>query len=146
MPIRECRSNLSISHTGKPFDISAFRVNGNDVLKVYETAKGAVDFCREGRGPVFIECMTYRLRGHVGPDDNIQGTHQDIRPEEEIRKWRKKDPIPNFRRYLIRNAIAEDDELVRIEEAAQKEVQDAHAFTKDSPHPQQSEIEKYVFK
>ena len=146
MPIRECRSNLPISRIGKPFGISTFRVNGNDVLKVYETAREAVDSCREGRGPVFIECLTYRLRGHVGPDDNIQGTHQDIRPEEEIREWEKKDPIPNFKRYLIRNAIVENNELERIEQAAQKEVHDAHAFTKESPHPKQGDIGKHVFK
>ena len=38
---------------------------------------------KNDNGPVFMECMTYRLRGHVGPDDNIQGSHTDIRPEEE---------------------------------------------------------------
>ena len=146
MSIRECRSNRPISHIGKPFGISTFRVNGNDVLKVYESAREAVDSCREGRGPVFIECVTYRLRGHVGSDDNIQGTHQDIRPEEEIRKWKKKDPIPSFRRYLIRNAIAENEELARIEQTARKEVHDAHAFTKESPHPKESDIGKHVFK
>ena len=146
MPIRECRSNLPISHTGKSFGVSALRVNGNDVLKLYETAKDAVSSCREGRGPVFIECMTYRLRGHVGADDNIQGEHTDIRPQEELEKWKRKDPIPNFKRYLIKNAIAENDELARIELMAQAEVRDAHAFTKDSPHPKQSDIEKYVFK
>jgi TPP-dependent pyruvate/acetoin dehydrogenase alpha subunit len=146
MPIGECRSNLPISYIGKPFGISSVRINGNDVLKVYETAKEAVKLCREGRGPIFIECITYRLRGHVGPDDNIQGAHTDIRPHMEIEKWRKKDPIPNFRRYLIRNAIAKKDELVRIEQMAQKEVHDAHVFTKNSPHPKQMDIEKYVFK
>jgi TPP-dependent pyruvate/acetoin dehydrogenase alpha subunit len=146
MPIRECRSNLPISLIGKPFGISVFRVNGNDVLKVYETAREAVDSCRKGRGPVFIECMTYRLRGHVGPDDNIQGQHTDIRPQKELEKWKRKDPIPNFKRYLIRNAIAENDELAGIELMAQAEVRDAHAFTKGSPHPKQSDIGKNVFK
>ena len=146
MPIRECRSNLPISHLGKPFGISAFRVTGNDVLKVYETARKAVGLCREGRGPAFIECVTYRLRGHVGPDDNIQGTHQDIRPEGEIAKWKKKDPVPKLKRYLIRNGIAEKDELTNIEQRAEKEVHDAHAFTKSSPHPKESDIGKYVFK
>ena len=126
--------------------ISAFRVTGNDVLTVYESARKAVGLCREGRGPAFIECMTYRLRGHVGPDDNIQGTHQDIRPEEEIAKWKKRDPIPRLRRYLIRNAIAERDELASIEQTAQKEVNEAHAFTKNSPQPKESDIGKYVFK
>lgn len=146
MPIRECRSNLPIFQIARPFGISAFRVNGNDVLKVYETAKEAVDSCREGRGPVFIECLTYRLRGHVGPDDNIQGAHQDIRPEEEIKRWQRRDPIRNFRKYLLKNAIAENDELATIEQAAQEEVRDAHAFMKDSPHPKQKDIGKHVFK
>ena len=58
----------------------------------------------------------------------------------------KKDPITNFRRYLIKNAIAEKDELARIEQTAEKEVHDAHAFTKDSPHPKESDIGKHVFK
>jgi len=146
MPIRDCRSNLPISHVGKPFGISAFRVSGNDVLKVYETARKAVGLCREGRGPAFIECVTYRLRGHVGPDDNIQGTHQDIRPEQEIVKWKKRDPIPRFRRYLIRNAIVEKDELASIEQTAQEEVHDAHAFTKNSPLPREGDLGKHVFR
>jgi TPP-dependent pyruvate/acetoin dehydrogenase alpha subunit len=146
MPIRECRSNLPIFQIARPFGISTFRVTGNDVLKVYETAREAVDSCRDGRGPVFIECVTYRLRGHVGSDDNIQGTHQDIRPEEEIAKWKKKDPVPKLKRYLIRNGIAEKDELTNIEQRAQKEVHDAHAFTKSSSHPKESDIGKYVFK
>jgi len=146
MPIRECRPNLPIFHIGKPFGISSFRVNGNDVLKVYETAKEAVDSCREGRGPVFVECVTYRLRGHVGPDDNIQGAHADIRPQEEIDKWKRKDPLGSFKRYLIKNAIAEKQELEEIEQTAQEETSKAHAFTKNSSHPKQSDLEKYVFK
>ena len=146
MSIQECRSNLPISHIGKPFGISTFRVTGNDVLKVYETARKAVGLCREGRGPAFIECVTYRLRGHVGPDDNIQGSHQDIRPEQEIAKWKKKDPIPRFRRYLIRNAIVEKDELASIEQTAQEEVHDAHVFTKNSSLPREGDLGKHVFK
>ena len=83
-----------------PF-FDSHQVDGNDVLEVYEAAKRAIDQCREGNGPVFIECLTYRFRGHVGPDDNIQGTHTDIRPREEMEAWLKKDPICRLERQIL---------------------------------------------
>lgn len=79
-----------------------------------------MDLCRKGQGPVFIECMTYRLRGHVGPDDNIQGTHTDIRPPEEVSKWRKRDPIKKFESFLIKNSILEKEDLEKISQEAKK--------------------------
>ena len=94
MPIRECRPTEAIFEIGKLWDILSHKVDGNDVLEVYEAAKKAVDLCRNDNGPVFIECATYRLRGHVGPDDNIQGSHTDIRPEEEIIECLKKAGLP----------------------------------------------------
>ena len=131
MPIRECRPENNIFKIGGPFCIQSYRVDGNDVLKVYEVSKNAVGLCRKGRGPVFIEFMTYRLRGHVGPDDNIQGTHTDIRPKEEIEKWRKKDPIRKFETFLIKNRILNNEDLIRINQEAEAEVNEAHQFAKD---------------
>jgi TPP-dependent pyruvate/acetoin dehydrogenase alpha subunit len=58
-----------------------------------------------------MECLTYRLRGHVGPDDNIQGSHTDIRLKEEIEAWRKKDPIKRFERYLHENGVMDEEEI-----------------------------------
>lgn len=146
MPINECRPKNSIFEIGIPFGIVSFRVNGNDVLEVYEVAKKAVELCRRNRGPVFIEFMTYRLRGHVGPDDNIQGAHTDIRPKEEIAKWRKKDPIINFEKFLLKNKILKEEDLEEIKQKIEKEVKDAYLFAKKSPYPKKGELTKYVFK
>ena len=146
LPVKECRPDIPIFHIAEPFGISSSRVNGNDVLKVYETAKKAIGLCRNGNGPAFIECLTYRLRGHVGPDDNIQGTHADIRPENEIIRWKRKDPIRSFKNYLIRNNTMKKEDLERIENDAKKEADEAHAFAKNSPYPAQSELNEYVFK
>ena len=146
MPIKECRPNNDIYKIALPFDIKSFRVDGNDVLKVYEIAKKSVEMCRSGKGPVFIEFLTYRLRGHVGPDDNIQGTHTDIRPKSEIEKWRKKDPLKKLEKYLIRNKITDDQKLKSIKKEIEKEVITAHNFAKNSPYPKENELEKYVFK
>jgi pyruvate dehydrogenase E1 component alpha subunit len=146
LPINECRPNNRIFKIGNPYDIFSSRVDGNDVLKNYETAKKAVDLCRKDNGPAFIECVTYRLRGHVGADDNIQGTHADIRPKEEIKMWKRKDPIRNFEKLLLKNNIFKKEDIERIEKEVKKEVEEAHAFAKKSPYPKKSELTKYVFK
>jgi len=146
MPINECRPDSDIYKIALPFDIKSFRVDGNDVLKVYEIAKKSVEMCRSGKGPVFIEFLTYRLRGHVGPDDNIQGTRTDIRPKSEIEKWRKKDPLKKFEKYIIKNKIIAEQELKSIKKEIEKEVITAHNFAKNSPYPKKSELTKYVFK
>jgi pyruvate dehydrogenase E1 component alpha subunit len=146
MPIRECRPENNVFKIGKPFCIQTYKVDGNDVLKVYEVSKNAVGLCRKNRGPVFIEFMTYRLRGHVGPDDNIQGTHTDIRPQKEIEEWRRRDPIRKFEIFLIKNRILGKVDLERISKEAKKEVEEAHRFAKASPYPNPKELVKYVFK
>jgi len=146
MPIRECRPENNIFKIGAPFCIQSYRVDGNDVLKVYEVTKHSVGLCRRGLGPVFIEFMTYRLRGHVGPDDNIQESHTDIRPKEEIEKWRKKDPIRRFQAFLIKNRIIRRETLERIDREVEEEVKEAHEYAKRSPYPNPNELTKYVFK
>jgi len=146
MPIRECRPENNIFEIGKPFCIQSYRVDGNDVLKVYEVTKHAVGVCRKGRGPIFIEFMTYRLRGHVGPDDNIQETHTDIRSKEEIEKWRKKDPIRKLETFLIKNRVLKKEDLERIKREAEEEVEEAYEYAKRSPYPNPNEVTKYVFK
>jgi len=146
MPIRECRPEKNIFKIAKPFCMQSYRVDGNDVLKVYETSKEVVEMCRKGRGPAFIEFLTYRLRGHVGPDDNIQGTHRDIRPKEEIEKWKKKDPIRRLETFLVKEKIFRKDTLERIDREVEKEVEEAHQFAKASPDPNPKELTRYVFK
>ena len=87
------------------------RVDGNNVLDVYECGKSGYPLCRDGEGPVFIEFLTYRFRGHVGPDDNIQGSHTDIRPKDEIEKWLKKDPVKHLENYMKNEKICSENEI-----------------------------------
>jgi len=146
MPIRECRPESNIFEIGKPFCIQSYRVDGNDVLKVYEVSKKAVGQCRKGQGPVLIEFITYRMRGHVGPDDNIHGTHTEIRSKEEVETWRKKDPIRRFEAFLIKNRILKKEDLKKINQEVEAEVKEAHRYAKMSPYPNPDELTKYVFK
>lgn len=146
MSIRECRPEENIYKVGDPFCVKKYRVDGNDVLKVYEAAKNAVEVCRNAEGPVFMEFLTYRLRGHVGPDDNVQGTHTDIRPKDEVEKWKKKDPIIRFEKFLLKNKVFQKEDLQKISKETFTEVQDAFLFAQKSPYPEIGELTKYVFK
>lgn len=146
MPIRECRVDKPISLIAEPFGIEKHFLDGNDVLMVYEASCKAVEACRKGNGPVFMEFITYRLRGHVGPDDNIQGAHTDIRPKDEIEFWMRKDPIEKFTQYLSEHHLLDEKRLQNIKDQITKEVQEAQAFAKNSPRPKREELLKYVFK
>ncbi len=144
MPIRACRNSEHINRIAKPFNIKSWRIDGNNVLKIYETARTAVALCRAGKGPAFIECLTYRFRGHVGPDDTIQGEHTDIRPPGELKRWLKKDPIKLFERRLSAKKILSGKDILRIGQKAKAEIKDALDFARKSPMPQARDLEKYV--
>ncbi len=145
MPIKECRPDNAIHTISAPFGIPNFNVDGNDVMEVYETAKRLIKTIRNGGCPAFLECRTYRFRGHVGPDDNIQGSHQDIRPQEEIDEWKKRDPIPRFENYLKEILSLDDTAIAATKSEIEKRVAQAHEFAKISSYPDFNELEKYVF-
>ena len=146
MPICDTRSKNEIFDIAIPYGVEAVREDGNDVLKVYEAAKKAIKHCRNGQGPFFLEFTTYRLRGHVGPDDNVQGEHTDIRPPEEVEEWRKKDPIVRFRKYLEGNEFVSVDDLDKLESGVKREVEAAHQLVRDLDVPKVEELDRYVFR
>ena len=146
MSIRECRPDPDIAKVGVPFGVRGVSVDGNNVLEVYDAAKKAVESCRRGKGPAFIEFKTYRMRGHVGPDDNIQGAHTDIRPNEEVEQWKGRDPIDKFEKYLVGCGIVNEEEIVAIRAGIDAEIEEAHVFAVESPYPLESEMERYVYR
>ena len=146
MPIRDCRPNEEIYRIARPFDIPSERIDGNDVLAVYEAANEAVEACRDGRGPFFIECLTYRLRGHVGPDDNVQGAHTDIRPAEEVSTWKQKEPILRFEKYLLENGITSQEDLRKMQAEISQEIDRAYHSAQECLYPKGQELMNHVFK
>jgi len=144
MPIRECRVDQPIYRIAESFGMACHVVDGNDVLQVFETSRKAVDACRNGNGPIFMEFMTYRFRGHVGPDDNIQGDHTDIRPKDEIEAWLQKDPIIRFERYLLEHQLIDENRILAIKEDIASEIGEALNYAIKSPSPRREDLLKYV--
>lgn len=102
------------------YGIPGIQVDGNDLLAVHVATQEAVDRARAGGGPTLIEAVTYRLSVHTTADD--PSTYRD---EEEEQRWREKDPIERFRRYLLdRGAIAADD-IDRLEEEVAERIAEA---------------------
>jgi acetoin:2,6-dichlorophenolindophenol oxidoreductase subunit alpha len=146
LSIHECRINDVIYEISKPCNVYAKQADGNNVLEVYETTKEAVELCRRNEGPAFIEFITYRLRGHVGADDNVQGHHMDIRPEDEIASWVRKDPIKAFQNHLLASGIITASQLEQIASEIDTEIQEAYRFSHNSPLPNPDELLNHVYR
>ncbi|MBA7496261.1 Acetoin:2,6-dichlorophenolindophenol oxidoreductase subunit alpha [subsurface metagenome] len=114
-------------------------VDGMSVLAVYKGVKEAVARAREGKGPSLIECKTYRFKGHWVGDPIV------YRTEEEVEKWRKKDPILNFRKSLLKQGVFTEIGLDNIKNQAEEEIEEAVNFAKNSPFPDPNEVTKYVY-
>ena len=135
LPIHEVRVSDEIWKVAEPFGILGVRVDGNDVLAVHAAAAEAVARARAGGGPAFLECLTYRLRGHVGPDDNIQGSHTDIRPPAEVEKWKQRDPLLLLGALLRERGIADEETLSGMKSELEAEVAAAIASARRAPFP-----------
>ncbi len=123
-------------------EIPAVSVDGNDVLAVYDAARWAIDRARGGDGPSFIECHTYRWRGHHMGD---QGDTYGYRTQDEIEGWMKKDPIPRFGKLLMTEKQIDAAVLAGIDDEVQKLITEAVEFAKQAPYPDPSEVYEHVY-
>ncbi len=106
-----------------------FIEDGNDVVAVYEKMQEAVEYVRNGNGPVLVESVTYRWFGHSTSDPG------KYRTKEEVDSWKKKDPILKFRSYLVDNNLATAQELDELDVLSKTAVEDAVKFALNSPEP-----------
>lgn len=106
-----------------------FIEDGNDVVAVYEKMQEAVEYVRNGNGPVLVESVTYRWFGHSTSDPG------KYRTKEEVDSWKKKDPILKFRSYLVDNNLATEQELDELDVLSKTAVEDAVKFALNSPEP-----------
>jgi pyruvate dehydrogenase E1 component alpha subunit len=115
------------------------RVDGMDMLAVYEKTKEMLEKIRAGGGPMFLEVMTYRFRGHS------MGDPERYRKPEEVHKWQENDPIGIYRRKLIEMGVSTDQELDGIDEQSVKIVEDAIQFAENSPEPGLEELYSNIY-
>jgi pyruvate dehydrogenase E1 component alpha subunit len=118
------------------------RIDGNDVIEVYRTAKEAIQRARAGDGPTLIECRTYRWFEHVGPNFDWD---LGYRTKEEGEEWMAKCPLKRFRKLLQENGLLSDTEHNKLTTQIDEEVEEAFQFAKNSPFPDVNELELDVY-
>jgi TPP-dependent pyruvate/acetoin dehydrogenase alpha subunit len=128
-PVRKQMAVKDISTRAPGYGIFSTIVDGNDVLKVYEATSAAAARARRGEGPVLVEAKTMRMKGHA--------EHDDARyvPRAEIEKWRKKDPIAYFEKYLLTKKLMTAKEKAALEERMEKLILEDVEFAEASPLP-----------
>jgi acetoin:2,6-dichlorophenolindophenol oxidoreductase subunit alpha len=112
------------------YEIPGVVVDGLDLFSVYEAAGAAIERARRGEGPTLIEAKTYRYYGH------FQGDTITYRLEEEVSKFRERDPITSARKYMIDQGIATEDELNAIDKEVVSELDRAWDDAKAAPWPE----------
>ena len=121
------------------YGIKGERIYGNNVLEVYETTQEAVQQCRNGKGPVLLEMMTYRITGHSRRDP----CH--YQPKEEKESWKKQDPIKLFGAAVVKTKVADEKDLERIREKIEGYIQNAIEIAQAEPEPTVEDLTKEVF-
>jgi pyruvate dehydrogenase E1 component alpha subunit len=115
------------------------RVDGMDLMAVRAKASEMIEQIRSGSGPMLLEILTYRFRGHS------MGDPERYRKAEEVRKWQENDPIGIYRKYLIDQGLSTESELDQKDDEAEAVVVDAVAFAEASPEPAPEDLYKDIY-
>jgi pyruvate dehydrogenase E1 component alpha subunit len=132
VPVSRQTASRTLAQKAIAYGFPGIQVDGNDVFAVYRAAHGALMRAREGGGPTFIECVTYRLGDHTTADDASR-----YRSREEVEQWKKKDPIERLRRYMEQQGLWSKsyEQTVRLEtkEQVERAVREEESFPPPDP-------------
>ena len=126
------------------YGIEGVTVDGNNVLKVYETVKNLAESMRENPRPILLECVTFRMRGH----EEASGTKYV--PKELFDVWGRKDPVNTFEKFLIDEGVLTDDIIEKLRSEIKKDIDDglelAYAETLPPPNTEKEITELFNFR
>ncbi len=115
-PVSEQYNCKSLSDRGKGYGITSFKIDGNNILDVYNTVKNTVDLIQKKSQPILIECNTFRMRGH----EEASGTKYV--PEKLMSKWAKKDPLDNYQKFLLKNNYLDSNDIDKYKSLISDEI------------------------
>lgn len=130
----------SIVYKGIGYGVQAVRVDGNDFFALHEVVSNARQTCLEGKGPVLIEAMTYRMGAHSTSDDPSL-----YRSDDEVAKWKNKDPILRLRLYLEGRGLWDKTKEKQLWESITQEVNEAIEEAKKTTRPPLRTIVENVY-
>lgn len=125
----------NISDRAVGYGMPSVIVDGDDAFAVYEATKEAVNRARQGEGPTFVECKTYRVKGHFVGDPEMYRTKEEVQARVD-----KSDPIINFEKKVLENKFLTRKELDDIKLEMEKAIEDSLEFARTSPYPAVEEL------
>ena len=139
--VARASATADLFHRGASFEIPGERVDGMDVRAVKAAGDKAVKWCRERNGPIILEMLTYRYRGHSMSDP------AKYRSKEEVDKVRTEhDPIEQVRSRLLKRGFANEDALKKIDGEVRDLINQAAEFATHDPEPDVSELYTEVYR
>jgi 2-oxoisovalerate dehydrogenase E1 component len=101
------------------YGIDAVKIDGNNILEVYETVKKIAESMRENPRPVLLECITFRMRGHE------EASGIKYVPKELFEEWGKKDPLTTYENYLLNEAVLTDELIADYRKVIKQKIDSA---------------------
>ena len=115
--------------TAEAYKIPAAQIDGMDLVAVKEAVEEALKRVRSGSGPVFLEAMAYRFRGHSMADPSA------YREQSEVEEWMSKDPIERFKGLALEEELLTQDEIATTDRDVAVRIEEAVRFAEESPAP-----------
>ncbi len=132
--VERASAGSQLCRRGDAYDIPGEQIDGMDVIAVKKAAVAAIAHARE-HGPILLEALTYRYRGHSMSDPAKYRTREEV---ETTRAQR--DPIERLRKLMVDHKLAEDDDFKQIDKEIRAIVNEAAAIAQDSPEPDPAEL------
>lgn len=131
----------TIAERAQAYDMPGVRVDGKDLMAVYEVSAEYIERARRGEGPALIECVTYRNYGH------FEGDEQKYKNKEEglEKTLADRDPLDVFREYAIEHGLLSEEELDEIRAQSEADIEVAVEFAKTSPEPSPEALYEDIF-
>ncbi len=133
------KKNTNFLERAMSFGINSVEIDGNNVLDVYKTSLNLIHGCRDGNGPIFLECKTYRWLEHVGPYYDYE-LSRSYRTKEEVLAWKEKCPIKIYADYLDKENIISLIDQQFLHQEIERKVRDAILQAQKDPWPNVEEI------
>lgn len=121
-PVSEQYRCESLVDRAKGYGMEGVRIDGNNILDVYDTVRGVRDYCIRNQKPYLIECMTFRMRGHE------EASGVKYVPKELFDAWSEKDPVLNFERYLELKQVLSPADIEALREGTKQYIEDELAL------------------
>lgn len=142
MPIAQAMAVNRVAERAAAYGMPGMTVDGMDVRAVLESAREAVAYARAGRGPTLLECVTYRFSGHH-TGEAAQGLH--YRTPEEIQKWRLRDPLDSYARFLMQDGKVTPEILSTIDGEITEQLNEAIVYASQSAWPADNQTLQYMY-